>query len=206
MIMNEQGVSSFLITALSYVPVIRNLKHVQEIIKKNDVKVICVCIQHIMLTSISFIMKENMSLSTPCFLLSCTRLLSVLSYTSPISLRVSVRQSVFRLRKACQRIWMLPLLIKELSAACQALGDGARDREPHHKGIPSIMFRHDINICHTPLTMQYCTPGVRHLSISELQRKPIGIVCVRVPVYLHICLQERGGVYGCITSPSLFLL
>ncbi len=75
---------------------------------------------------------------------------------------------------------MFPELIKGVSAACQALGDRAGDRKQHHKGIPSIMLLHDINICHTPLTVQYCTPGVRHLSIIELQRKPKGSerVCV----------------------------
>lgn len=104
---------------------------------------------------------------------------------------------------------MLPELIKGLSAACQALGDRAGDRK-HHKGIPSIIFLHDINICHTPLTMLYCTPGVRHLPIIELQNKPRGIVkyvcacvvCVRkhsyscVTVYLNILFEgEREGLW-----------
>lgn len=85
---------------------------------------------------------------------------------------------------------MLPELIKELSAACQALGDRTGDRKQHHKGIPSIMFFRDINICHTPLTMQYCTPGVRRRSVTKVQRKPRGIlqcVCVCVCVLGRSC-------------------
>lgn len=83
------------------------------------------------------------------------------------------------LRKGCQRIWLFPALIKGLSAACQALGDRAGDRKQHHKGIPSIMFFQDINICHTPLTELYYIPRVRHLSILELLCKPMYVyVCV----------------------------
>lgn len=53
---------------------------------------------------------------------------------------------------------MFPELIKGLSVAYQALGDRAGDRKQHHKGIPSITFLHDINICHTPLTVRYYAP------------------------------------------------
>lgn len=108
---------------------------------------------------------------------------------------------------------MLPELIKGLSAACQALRDRSGDRKQHHKGIPSIMFLHDINICHIPLTMQYCTPGVRHLSIIELYRMPRGIPkCVSVSVHVHVSLctytlfKGKRRVYGCITSSALLLL
>lgn len=86
---------------------------------------------------------------------------------------------------------LLPELIKGLSAACQAPGDRAGDRKQHHKGIPSIMFLHDINICHIPLTVQYCTPGVRHPPIIGLQHEPKGSMCVRVgnTVCVYVVMQ-----------------
>lgn len=103
------------------------------------------------------------------------------------------------LRKGCQWIWQFPALITGLSAACQALGDRAGDRKQHHKGIPSIMFFHDINICHTTLTVLYYTPGVRHRSIIQLQHEPKGSenILVRVNAYVssYICLKEREGLW-----------
>lgn len=73
------------------------------------------------------------------------------------------------------------------------------------------MFFHDINIGHTPLTMQYCTPGVRHLSIRVATQAKRGTqVCTLVFICMCPCVilfeGELGWGYEFGNSSVLFLL
>lgn len=74
------------------------------------------------------------------------------------------------------------------------------------------MFLRDINICQTPLTVPHCTPGVRHVSITEARHKPTGSGDMHVDVLMctrplaFVWSGARRGVWWCIApSPSLSL-